>query len=169
MRSWCRRSVNLRTEISLVFASGCSSGASVLAGLDRIDHRLSSGVVFDLDQLGGVLGEVAALGHHQRHRLAGDSARARPRATTDAPATSARPGTDRMSLRMSSPVMTAQTPSFSQGGGGIDRHDIGVRVRRADDVGLQRAGWHWEIIGIAAAARQQRRVFLANDARAETL
>ena len=70
---------------------------------------------------------------------------------------------------MSSPVMTAQTPSFASAAAGVDRDDVGVRMRRADDVGVQRAGRHREIVGIAAAARQQRRVFLANDARAETL
>ena len=62
---------------------------------------------------------------------------------------------------MSSPVMTAQTPSFAERRGGVDLHDVGVRMRRADDVGVQRAGRDRQIVGIAAASRQQRRIFLA--------
>ena len=69
----------------------------------------------------------------------------------------------------SSPVMTAQTPSFASAVGGVDLDDVGVRMRRADDVGVQRAGRHGKIVGIAAASRQQRRIFLAKHTRAETL
>jgi len=53
--------------------------------------------------------------------------------------------------------------------GRIDLHDVGVRMRRADDVGVQRAGRDGKIVGIAAASRQQRRIFLTQDTRAETL
>jgi hypothetical protein len=43
------------------------------------------------------------------------------------------------------------------------------RMRRADDMGVQRAGGDGQVVGIAAASRQQRRIFLAKDTRAETL
>ena len=70
---------------------------------------------------------------------------------------------------MSSPVMTAQTPSFASASAVSMRHDVGMRMRRADDMGVQRAGRHRQIVGIAAASRQQRRIFLAKHTRAETL
>ncbi len=137
------------------------------AGLHRIDHRLSRRV-FDVHQFGGVLGDVAALGHHQRHRLAG-KAHASDRE---------RPLMDRRLQRHQERIGyfadilagdDGPDAVLLQRRRGVDADDIGVRMRRADDVGLQRAGRHRQIVGIAAAARQQRRVFLANDARAETL
>jgi hypothetical protein len=48
--------------------------------------------------------------------------------------------------------MTAQTPSCASAGAHIDRNDVGVRMRRADDMGVQGADRHRQIVGIAAAA-----------------
>ena len=38
-----------------------------------------------------------------------------------------------------------------------------MRVRRADHMGLERAVWDRQIVRIASAPRQQRRIFLANE------
>ena len=89
------------------------------------------------------------------------SARDRPRATIDGSATSARPGTDRKSCLTSSPVMTAQTPSFASASAAsivtMSACGCGERMTWACSVPAGTG----KIVGIAAASRQQRRVFLA--------
>jgi len=52
---------------------------------------------------------------------------------------------------------------------GIDTHDVGMRMRRADDMGMQRADRDRKIVGIAAAPRQQRRIFLTPHRFAELI
>jgi hypothetical protein len=49
----------------------------------------------------------------------------------------------------------------------VDAEDFGMRMRRADDVSVQGSDRDRKIVGIAAAARQERRVFLAQDGLAE--
>ena len=53
--------------------------------------------------------------------------------------------------------------------GSVDTDDVGMRVRRADHMGVQRADRHRQVVGIAAPPRQQCRVFLADHRFAETL
>ena len=136
------------------------------AGGERIDHRFER-LIVDRDQFGGVLGDIAAFRHHQRHRFA-DIAHALDRQAPIAGSaifTTDRNGSE--SFRTSSPVMTAQTPVMRQRARHIDADDFGMRVRRADDVGVQCPDRDRKIVGIAAAARQQRRVLLAQDGLAE--
>ena len=70
---------------------------------------------------------------------------------------------------MSSPVMTAQTPSFASASAAsiltMSACGCGERMTWACSVPAGTG----KIVGIAAASRQQRRIFLAKDTRAETL
>ena len=150
----------------MLFACGCSSGAVGAHAPLRVDHRLER-LVIDAHQLGGVLGEVAALRHHQRHRLA-DVAHAldRQRPLVTGALSAIRNGSE--SLRTSSPVITAHTLA-RQRRLRLDAGDAGVRVRRADHVGMQGAGGHRQVIGIAAAPRKQRGILLAKDRLTQSL
>ena len=125
----------------------------------RIDDRFARRV-FDHHQFGGIFGDIAALGHDQRHRLANIAHalhgqrpllhrrfhRGEKRLREFAHLFAGDDGPDA--------VVRERSPR-------VDRKDVGVRVGRADDVGVQGADRHRQIVGIAAAARQQRRVLLA--------
>ena len=119
----------------MVLAAGCRSGASLCAGGDRIDHRFER-LIVDLHQLGGVLGDIAALGDDQRHRLA-DIAHALDRQ---------RPLLHRRLHRREERI--GELADLLAGDDGpdavmrqrarrIDADDFGMRVRRADDMGVQ--------------------------------
>ncbi len=130
-----------------------------LARFERVDHGLARRI-FDRDQLGGVLGEIAALGHHQRHRLA-DIAHAADR---ERPLVDLRLQRHQERIGDFPDILAGEhRPDAVHGERRrcVDLHDIGVRMRRADHVGCQRAGRHRQIVGIAPAPRQQCRVFLA--------
>ena len=51
----------------------------------------------------------------------------------------------------------------------LDADDARVSVRRADDMGVQRAGGHREVIRESPTARQQRGILLANERSTEDL
>ena len=135
------------------------------AGRQRIDHRFERRI-FDLDQLGGILGDIAAVGDHQRHRLA-DIAhpldRQRPLLHRRLDHRHERIG------QLAHVIAGDDRPHalMRQRRRGIDAHDLGMRMRRADHMRLQRADRHRQVVGIAAAARQQRRVLFAQDGFAE--
>ena len=61
------REVAHRDFVGLRFRMQKQRGA--VACRDRIEHRFER-LVIDLDQFGSVLGDIAAIRHHQRHRLA---------------------------------------------------------------------------------------------------
>ena len=56
---------------------------------------------------------------------------------------------------MSSPVITAHTPGRFSASLAIDADDVGVRMARADDMGVQRSGGRRQIVGVATAPGQQ--------------
>ncbi len=136
-------------------------------GVDRCRQRL----VLHLDQLGGVGGGVAALGHHHRHSVA-DVAHG-----VD--------GEDRMGWGL----QVGQQPSHRDHAAGLalldvlageDRHhprrgrrlvgfdpgDAGVGVRAAHDDRVQHAGQD-QVVGVLAAAGDQSGVFPALDRGSE--
>ena len=132
-----------------------------------VDHRLER-LVVDAHQLGGVLREVAALRHHQRHRLA-DIAHALDR---QRPLVDRRLERDQERIGDRPHVLAGDHrphPLARQRRFRLDAGDAGVRVRRADHVGMQRAGGHRQVVGIAPAPRQQRGILLANDRSAQKL
>ncbi len=127
----------------------------------RIDDRFERRVI-DRHQLGGILGDVTALGDDQRDRLA-DIAHALYR---QRPLLHRRFHRGEKRLRQFANIFAGDDGPDAvvrKRRARVDRNDVGVRVRRTDDVGMQGADRHRQIVGIAAAARQQRRVLLAQD------
>ena len=127
----------------------------------RIDHRFER-LVVDAHQLGGVLGEVAALRHHQRDRLA-DIAHALDR---QRPLIDRRLQRDQERVGQLAHVLAGDHRPHAvlrQRRGRVDADDLGVRVRRADDVSVQRPVRHRQVVRIAAMPREQSRIFLAKD------
>ncbi len=138
-----------------------------LARQQRIDHGLARRI-FDVDQFGRILGEVAVLRDDQRHRLA------------DIPHTidGKRPLMYRRLQRhqerigqLAHVLAGDHRPDavMRQRGSRVDTDDVGVRVRRADHMRVKRAGLYRQVVGIAPASGQQTRVFLAQRRRAESL
>jgi hypothetical protein len=120
----------------------------------------------DLDEVEGILGAVAVGGDDDGDRLAdiahairGDGPAVDRRLDPDHEARGERhdvgPGEHRENA-VRRPRRLA-----------IDGFDLGVRMRRAQDRGLQSAGAHAEIVDIAAPAGQQRRIFNARDRAAD--
>ena len=123
---------------------------------DRIDDRRQR-LVIDFDQLKRVLGEVAVGCDHDRHRLT-DIAHA---AGGDRPAFDRRLDADHKRGRQ-----LRHLGGGDDGGDaaraprrvGTDRADFGVRVRRAQDRGMQRAGRNADVVDIAPAPGEKREV-----------
>ena len=133
----------------------------------RVDHRRER-LVVDGNQLGRVLGQIAALGHHQRHRLAHIAhVLDRERPLVDL-------GLERDQERVAelAHVLAGDhrpDAVLCQRLSRVDADNLGVRVRRANDVGVQRPGRHRQVVGVAPAPRQQRGVFLPQHRSAEEL
>ncbi len=72
-----------------------------------------------------------------------------------------------MSAQTSSPVITATTPGSACAAAASMRRMFGVGVRRADHMGMQGAARLRQIVAIAAAPRQQGRIFLADQRQTE--
>ena len=125
----------------------------------RIDRGGKRRIV-DLDQLSGILGDVAALRHDDRDRLA-DIAypldRERPLRRRDLHGRQERIG------QFSHVLAGDDRPDAVMGERRlcVDARDVGMRVRRADDMSVQGADGHRQVVGIAPAAGQQRGVLLA--------
>ena len=132
-----------------------------LAGAPRIDHRRQRPIV-DRHQLGGVLGDIAALRHHQRDRLA-DIAHALDR---QRPLLHRHLDDGEKRVRQFADVLPGDDGPHAvmrQRRARIDAGDLGMGVRGADDMGVQGADRNRQIVGIAAAAAKQRGVLLAED------
>ena len=127
----------------------------------RVDHGCER-LVVDAHQVGGILGEVARFGDHDGDRLA-DIAHALDR---ERPLVHRRLERDQERVGELAHVLAGDDRPdavLRQCRARIDAGNLGVRVRRADDVSVQRAGRHRQVVGIAPAPRQQRRIFLAKD------
>ena len=124
--------------------------------------------VFDLDAFGGVLGEITAVGYDQRDRLAHVAyALVRERPLIDR-----RLERDEERIAELAHVLAGEDRPHAllrQRRAHIDAYDLGVRMRGADDVRGERSRRHRQIVGVTPAARQQRRVFLAQQRSAERL
>ena len=151
------REVAHRDFVGLRFRMQQQRGAA--ACRDRIEHRFER-LVIDLDQFGSVLGDIAAIRHHQRHRLA-DIAH---------PLDGERPLVHRRLHRGEEWIgeLAHLLPGDHRPDAGmihgfrrVDTFDVGMGVGRPDHMGMQRADRHRQIVGIAPAPGQQRRIFLA--------
>ncbi len=151
----------MRTEISLVLQAGWRRGAILLAGGQRIDDGFER-LVFDLHQLGGVFRDVAGFGDDESDRLAGKAH------VFDGERPLMHGLLERNQERIGelADVFAGDHRGDArqrQGRGRVDAEDLRMRVRRADHMAMERAVWDRQIIRIASAPRQQRRVFLANE------
>ena len=125
--------------------AGCSSGAFRRCrgfGIDDGGQR----AVLDRDPLGGVLCEVAVLRQHDRDRLA-DMAH-----PIDRQAPLLHRGLDRdgEGPRPAAGILAghdAGDTRHRQRRRGIDRDQLGMRIGRAQDRGMQRAARHRQIVG----------------------
>ena len=120
-----------------------------------IDHRRQR-LVLDLDQLEGVLGEVAALGSDDRHGLADV---AHP-VEGDAALLDRRVGETRHRARDLGDLGAGHDgcdPGQGLGAAHVDRFDPGVGVRAAQRRGVQHVRQH-DVVDVAALAGEQARV-----------
>ena len=133
----------------------CTSSVDVL-GVDVVGDR-GQRLVVDVDQLGRVLGEVAALGDDERDRIADEADLAlgerRPRRVGDVPADDRVPGSRTSGLR-SSAQNTACTPSSASAGRRVDAEDARPGERAAHEAGVQHPGPH-DVVDEGALAGEQ--------------
>ncbi len=139
-------------------------------GIFEVDHRLAR-VVGDVDRLDRVVGDRVAGGEHDGHTVTdvvdrverdrvvrrvehvlGDRPGARHRRGPEVGEVGA--GVDGAHAR------------HRRGGAGVDRHDLGVRIRAAQHGHVERAG-HLHVVGEHGLAGQQDRVLLAQQAGAD--
>ena len=140
--------------------AGCERGA-------RVGHR-GERVVFDRDELGGILRGERALGDDHRHRPRRYARPARPRAPGGAASTSPLPprpvsGGWRPMLpipSMSFAVNTPTTPGALSAARDVDADDAGESVRRAHEIGVGLVRQR-NIGGVAAVAAHQNVVLHA--------
>ena len=127
-------------------------------GVDR--HHRRQRRVLDHNALGAVLGLVAVLGDHHRHRLAHIAdALLRQRPVVDR-----RLDAGHERLRPAPHVLAGEHRAHAAAGerrARVDRAHFGMRVRRAHDRRVQRARLDAQVVGKLAAAAQQRRIFHA--------
>ncbi len=124
-------------------------------------------VVVDLDELGGVLGEVAALGddqhdrvaheadvgigerEHRGHEVVGTLEHRRQHRTGD------------LGVELGAGVDGHHTLGLA-GGGDVEAGDAGPGEVAAQEVGVEHVGEH-DVVGVATSAGEEARVFLAED------
>ena len=124
-----------------------------------VDHRVEH-VVVDVDQLGGVLCDVAVVGHHHRYRLAHIAG------PVDGGGVVGHRGLDRQGERPergADLVGSDHGDDAGMGSGPVQAHgsDAGVGVGAAHDRGRQGAGEGIEVVEEAALATHQRSVLHA--------
>jgi hypothetical protein len=131
----------------------------------RIDHRRQRRVV-DRDQLGRVFGAIAVVGDDERHRLA-DIAhppdRERPLRHRRLERDEKRVGERPHILARDDGVYPRQRARSR----GVNAADLGMRVRRAHDMGMERVAADRNVVDIAPAPHQQRAVLDAPHRPAE--
>ena len=135
------------------------------AGGERIDHRLQR-LIVDAHQVGRVLREIAGVRHDQGDRLA-DIAHALDR---QRPLIDRRLERDQERIGQRADVLARHdSPDavLRQRLGRVDADNLGVRVRGANDVSVQRSRRNRQVIGIAPSPRQQGGIFLAKDRNAQ--
>ena len=124
---------------------------------ERIDDG-GQRLVVDLDQLQRILGEVAVGGDNDRDRLA-DIAHALDR---DRPALDRRLYADDEARRQRGDLSAGENGRDAEclaRRRSVDGADFRMRVRRAQDRGVQRAGTYAEVVDEAAAPDEQRGIF----------
>ena len=127
-------------------------------------------LVLHRDQRGRVLGNIAALGHNDRHRLADEGnllAREDGGRAALGLARCARAARQAKLGQHRSDVLERQHRRDTGDGarrGGIDAADQGVRVAAPHEGALERAGQR-DVVEIAPAAGQEPRILGAQDAR----
>ena len=149
------------TMLSLMWS--CTSGAPGCAA-SKVPTTCGRAVVVDLDQLGGILGLLQRLGHHQRHRIA-DMAHAvehqhRPRglAARAAVAVLQRHQAGHVAEIGLLDVLAGQDQQHARRLGGSRRIDllyVGMGMRRAQHVHARRRSIQLGVVRITPAARQQ--------------
>ena len=135
------------------------------AGGERIDHRLQR-LIVDAHQVGRVLREIAGVRHDEGDRLA-DIAHALDR---QRPLIDRRLERDQERIGQRADVLARHdSPDavLRQRFGRVDADNLGVRVRGANDVSVQRSRRNRQVIGIAPSPRQQGGIFLAKDRNAQ--
>ncbi len=145
---------------------GVDLGRALVERVGEIDvGRLL--LVVDLDRLGGVLGLVVAVGHDHRHRVA-DIAdgvdrhhRMRRRLVRLAVLVLDHPAADQAADLGVGDVLAGEDRDHARhrlGGRGVDALDLGVGVRRTQEVRVGRARER-QVVDIAAGAGQEALVF----------
>ena len=132
-------------------------------GVDLDERR--QGCVVDLDEVESVLGAVAVFGDDHGDRFAGIA----DAVDRERPVLHRLLDTDDEGLRPALHVLAGEHGTHArhcQRAGGVDAAQFGVRIRTAQDGGVQRARPHTEVVGELAAACQQGRVLQALHAAA---
>ena len=132
---------------------------------ERIDHRRQWAIT-DFDEIERILGAVAVGGDHDGDRFA-DVTHA---IDGDRPALDRGLDADRETRGERLDFGAGEHGKYAvrrQRRRAIDRLDFGVRMRRAQNGGFERAGAHAQIVDIAAAAGEQRRVLDPRDRAAD--
>ena len=152
-----------RDLVGLAF--GVEQRRRFVAGGDGVDHS-GQRLVIDLDQLRGILRHIPVLGDDQRHRLA-DITHPLDR---ERPLVHRRLERNQERIGECAHVLAGDDrgdPRQAARSRRIDAADDGMGVGRTDHMGLQRAARLRQIVGIAAAPRQQCGVFLAGERHTE--
>lgn len=121
--------------------------------LERVDDH-GQRVVGDIDEIDAVLGDVAVVGDDDGDRFA-DVAHAADR---QRPLVDGLLQHDQEGIGHRGDVLAGQhrvNARQGQGAGGIDRVDLGVRVRRAHDGGVKRSVRRGDVVRIATGAHEK--------------
>ena len=145
-------------------------GRAVIERGHDVGHRVER-LVVDGDPFGGVAGEVAVLRHDDSHSIADVADRvgrdhrvSRSLQVWQQPADRDHAGN--AGRRDVARREHGENAGKRLGGGGVDAADPGMSVRAANDRGMRHAGG-LEVVGVLAAAGDERRVFPALDRGAE--
>ncbi len=141
-------------------------GGVVLERGEGVDHRRQL-FVLDVDELEGVLGEVAVVGDHDRDALAGVAHLVDRQGTPDVGLrVRAEVGQRVEQLRRPGPGDDGVHPGSAFGLGGVDRGDAGVGHGAAEHRGLEHPGQR-HVADVAAPTAQELRVLESPDGLAD--